>query len=110
MTGIEALRAAKKILGTEHALARAVGKSQSYVHEVLADDDRLVPAEWCIPLQDATEAAGEKIPRAAFRPDIYPGELEQRAPQSITSKSRDRKLSRNPGQPRRSNNRAGALA
>lgn len=72
--GIDALRCAKVILGSEAAVAAAVDRSQPYIHTVLKKDDGEVPAEWCIPLAAATAAAGHPIPRAAFRPDIYPEE------------------------------------
>jgi DNA-binding transcriptional regulator YdaS (Cro superfamily) len=69
--GILALRAAKDILGTERVMADAVGASQPYVHAVLTDGKR-VPAEWCIPVEKATEAKGQIISRGRLRPDLYP--------------------------------------
>lgn len=85
-TGIAALRAAKDILGTEAAMAAVVGCSQPYVHSLLARGKR-VPAEWCIPLADATAAKGQPIPRAAFRPDLYPGESVSHVASSAPSRA-----------------------
>ncbi|MBL6854531.1 MAG: helix-turn-helix domain-containing protein [Alphaproteobacteria bacterium] len=73
-TGIDALRRAKTILGgTEAAIAAVVGVTQPAVNYVF-NTSKKVPAEWCIPLERATEAKGQKIGRQQFRPDIYPPE------------------------------------
>jgi DNA-binding transcriptional regulator YdaS (Cro superfamily) len=94
-TGIDALRRAKEILGTEQAIADVVGCSQPNVHQVLKRGTQ-VPAEWCIPLEHATAATGQRIPRAAFRPDIYPNESVAHGSSSPRSRGRNRK----PAEPR----------
>lgn len=66
--GIEALRAAKVILGSEAALADVVGVKQPSVNYILNKAER-VPAEWCIPLERGTNG---RITRHQLRPDLYP--------------------------------------
>lgn len=68
MSGIEALRQAKSILGSEAAVAAAVGVKQPSVNHIL-NNGKKVPAEWCIPIERATDG---KITRHALRPDLYP--------------------------------------
>lgn len=68
---INALRAAKRILGSESAVAEVVGVKQPSVNYILNKADK-VPAEWCIPLERATAAKGEIISRHQLRPDLYP--------------------------------------
>ena len=70
-SGIDALRRAKEILGSEAAVAATVGVKQPSVHYQL-NSGTIVPAEWCIPLERATAEKGEKIQRHQFRPDLYP--------------------------------------
>ena len=67
---IEALRAAKDILGSERAVASVVGVKQPSVNYIL-NAGKKVPAEWCIPLEQAT---GGKITRHQLRPDLYPAQ------------------------------------
>ena len=67
-TGIAALRRAKEILGSQSALAEAVGRKQPSVHEILSRGGR-VPAEWCLPIEKATNGA---VTRYELRPDLYP--------------------------------------
>lgn len=67
-TGIEALKQAKGILGSEAAVAAAVGVKQPSVNHIL-NNGKKVPAEWCIPLERATDG---KITRHDLRPDLYP--------------------------------------
>jgi len=69
-TGIDALRRAKDILGSQEAIAQIVGVKQPSVHHALTKAEK-VPAEWCIPLEKATEG---EITRHDLRPDLYPRE------------------------------------
>lgn len=68
MTGIEALKHAIVMLGSQGEVARAVGVKQPSVSFIVTKGER-VPAEWCIPLERAT--AGE-VTRHELRPDLYP--------------------------------------
>lgn len=70
-TGMDALRRAVAILGSQTALARVVGVRPQSVSEKLSIGKR-VPAEWCIPLENATRAKGETVSRHELRPDLYP--------------------------------------
>lgn len=67
---VAALRQAKEILGSETAVAEAVGKKQQTVNEVMRAG-RPAPATWCIPLEQAT---GGQVTRHQLRPDLYPSE------------------------------------
>ena len=69
--GQEALAKAIRVLGGQPAVAKVVGVRQQTISACLRNGKR-VPAEWCIPLERATEAAGEKISRHELRPDLYP--------------------------------------
>lgn len=71
-TGIDALWAAKALLGSQDALAKAVGVSQPSVHGVLKKS-RPVPAEWCSKIEKATNG---KITRHQLRPDLWPEEID----------------------------------
>jgi DNA-binding transcriptional regulator YdaS (Cro superfamily) len=68
--GLDALARAKVILGSQQALADAVGVKQPSVHHILTDGKK-VPAEWCLPLEKATSG---KVTRHQLRPDLYPVE------------------------------------
>lgn len=68
MTGFEALRRAVEILRSQAKAAEAVGVRQQTVSELLRIGKK-VPAEWCIPLEKATEG---EITRHMLRPDLYP--------------------------------------
>lgn len=72
--GIAKLAEAVEIIGGQGPTADAVGVRQSAISECLRNGKR-VAAEWCIPLEKATEAKGSKILRGDFRPDIYPDEV-----------------------------------
>lgn len=81
--GIEALRRAKEMLGSEQAVAEVIGRTQPAVHQILTKGKR-VPAEWCLPIERATaEVAArdgsEPVTRHQLRPDIYPLDMEQAA-------------------------------
>lgn len=73
--GIEALRRAKEKLGSEAALAEVVGVRQPSVNYIL-NSGKKVPAEWCIPVETATEG---EITRHQLRPDLYPQENSEAA-------------------------------
>jgi DNA-binding transcriptional regulator YdaS (Cro superfamily) len=75
--GIEALRRAKELLGSEAALAEVVGVRQPSVNYILNAGKR-VPAEWCIRVEDATDG---KVTRHQLRPDLYPADRESSAPE-----------------------------
>ncbi len=71
-TGIEALRRAKVLLGSEAALGAVVGVKQPSVNYIL-NSGKKVPAEWCLPLETATNGA---VTRHELRPDLYPQDSE----------------------------------
>lgn len=75
--GLEALARAKAVLGSQQALADAVGVKQPSVHHILTDGKK-VPAEWCIPIERATAAKDPNkiVTRHDLRPDLYPREEE----------------------------------
>lgn len=76
LSGIAALRHAKKALGSEAAVALIVGVKQPSVHYMLRHGKR-VPAEWCGPLEDATRALGNPdkiVTRHQLRPDLFEGD------------------------------------
>lgn len=66
--GLEALRRAKDIIGSEAALADVVGVKQPSVNYILRSGKK-VPAEWCLPVERATDG---KVSRHELRPDLYP--------------------------------------
>ena len=72
---VSPLRRAKNILGSEAALAAVVGVTQPSVHYMLNDGKR-VPAEWCLPIERATEG---KVTRHDLRPALYPAERGEAA-------------------------------
>lgn len=69
-TGIEALRRAIEILGSQSRAAEVVGVKQPTISWTSRHGQK-VPAEWCIPLERATEA---RVTRQELRPDLYPFE------------------------------------
>lgn len=69
---VTALRQAVELLGSESAVAAAIGKAQQTVNEVLRAG-RPAPATWCIPLERAT---GGQVTRHQLRPDLYPEHSE----------------------------------
>jgi DNA-binding transcriptional regulator YdaS (Cro superfamily) len=68
--GIEGLKRCIKILGSQAAVARECGVGQTAISECLRNGKR-VPAEWVLPLERATAAAGEKVSRYQLRHDLY---------------------------------------
>lgn len=80
-SGIDALKRAKDILGSESALADAVGVKQPSVNYMLNSGKR-VPAEWCIPVEHAVaeklavDGQGEPVTRHQLREDLYPLETD----------------------------------
>ena len=78
-TGMEALALAVEILGSQSAVARAIGKTQQTVNDVVRTGKR-VPAEWCLPLERATAEKGpdKMVSRHQLRPDLYPTEDDER--------------------------------
>jgi DNA-binding transcriptional regulator YdaS (Cro superfamily) len=77
-TELDALKLAVKTLGGHSATAKAIGISQQAVTRKMRHGGR-VPAEWCLPLEEATNG---KITRHDLRPDLYPD------PPDATSKQR----------------------
>lgn len=65
----EALHRAIKIAGGQKPLAGAIGTSQSQVWYWLTRAKRGVPAEFVIPIEEAT---GRAVTRHELRPDLYP--------------------------------------
>lgn len=65
-----------RILSGKSAVARVVGVKPQSAIELINRGGR-PPAEWCIPLEKATAAAGEIVRRGELRPDIYPEESTQ---------------------------------
>jgi DNA-binding transcriptional regulator YdaS (Cro superfamily) len=68
---------ALELLGTQQAMADAIGIKQQTVSEVIRGGGA-APAKWCIPLEIAT---GGKVTRHQLRPDLYPIE-HKRSPKS----------------------------
>jgi DNA-binding transcriptional regulator YdaS (Cro superfamily) len=71
--GIAALVTAKNILGSEAAVASAVGVKQPSVNYILRRGKK-VPAEWCIAIERATDG---RITRSQLRPDLFPPDCPQ---------------------------------
>ena len=67
------LARAVQIVGSQTAAATVVGVTQQYVSDVLRGLRRkgVCPAEWCVPLEEATAAKGETIWRWELRPDLF---------------------------------------
>ena len=66
--GIGALKAAIARLGSQVAVAKVAGVSPQAVSEIVRRGRR-VPAEWCLPIQEAT---GGAVGAHDLRPDLYP--------------------------------------
>jgi DNA-binding transcriptional regulator YdaS (Cro superfamily) len=92
-TGLEALRQATTILKSCVEVGRVVDRTHQAVSEMLRKGGQ-VPAEWCIPLEKATEQAGQKIHRSQFRPDIWPEDFarlsKQQAPRRHAEQPRSK--------------------
>ena len=70
--GIAALRKIiREHLGSQVAVAQAVGVTPQAVSDILRRDKR-VPAEWCLKLERAT---GGAVTAHDLRPDLYPERL-----------------------------------
>lgn len=65
-----ALQKAVTILGSQSALAKAIGKRQGHVWHWLNKGGK-VPAEAVLPIERATNGA---VTRHELRPDLYPEE------------------------------------
>lgn len=72
--GHPALVRAIKVLGSQGAVAAAVGIKQQTVSGQVKGG-KPVPAEWCIPLDLATTAKGDRISCHDFRPDLWPADF-----------------------------------
>lgn len=70
LVGKAALTRCVEILGTQDRCAQICGVRQSAISECIRNGKR-VPAEWCKPLEAATERAGEKITAHQLRPDLF---------------------------------------
>jgi DNA-binding transcriptional regulator YdaS (Cro superfamily) len=64
------LKRAVKVVGSQAALAKALGVKPQHVWNWLNRDQR-VPAEQVLPIEAATEG---KVTRHELRPDLYPPE------------------------------------
>ena len=64
-----ALQRAVDIAGSQAKLADLIGAKQQYIWHWLHKAKLGVPAEYVIPIEQATEG---KVPRHELRPDIYP--------------------------------------
>lgn len=64
------LEKAVKAVGSQSALAKALGVTPQHVWNWL-NRDKEVPAEQAIPIEEAT---GGKVTRHELRPDLYPRE------------------------------------
>jgi DNA-binding transcriptional regulator YdaS (Cro superfamily) len=74
LTGIEALRLAKDIIGSQAALAAVVGVKQPSVNYALTKAD-CVTAEWCIPIDRMTSKLGRRVSCHQLRPDLWPADF-----------------------------------
>lgn len=74
VTGIEALRLAKEIIGSQAALAAVVGVKQPSVNHVLTKASR-VPAEWCPPIDRETSKLGRRVSCHQLRSDLWPADF-----------------------------------
>lgn len=74
-TGIEALKRAITIIGSQEAVAQTVGVKQPSVSYIVTKGDR-VPAEWCLKIEAATDG---EVTRHELRPDLYPREDDHAA-------------------------------
>ena len=70
------LARAAEVLGGQAAVGAVVGATQQYVSDLIRGVRRkgITPAEWCIPIEEATRAAGECVPRWVTRPDLFQAE------------------------------------
>lgn len=74
--GIEALKLAiSEHFKTQGAAAKAVGVTPQAVSEIVRLGKK-VPAEWCLPIERATDGA---VTRHQLRPDLYPVESGEAA-------------------------------
>ena len=64
----DALAQAVAVLGSQSAVARAVGVSPQAVQQYLKEGVP-VPAPWCVPIQRATRG---QVTCRMLRPDLYP--------------------------------------
>lgn len=67
------LMRAIQILGGQQAAATVVGVTQQYISDVARGSRRkgIPPAEWCLPLEDATRSKGDTVHRWELRPDLF---------------------------------------
>lgn len=69
VSGIEVLRSfVKENYESDSDFARAIDKPQSSVSEVLNGVRKKIPAEWCRPIEAATNG---QITRHQLRPDLF---------------------------------------
>jgi len=73
ITSNDVLEKAIKTMGSQSVLARAIGISQQNVSWWL-NKSGVVPAEYVLPIEEATKSAGEMVTRHELRPDLYPME------------------------------------
>ena len=75
VTKNEAIKEAIDLIGSQEALARAMGSSQSRISRLLLEQQK-VEAEDAIAIERATNG---QIPRWRLRPDLWSQPLEQAA-------------------------------
>lgn len=72
VSGIEVLcSVVREMFDNQTDFARAIGKPQSSVNEVLKGRRKKVPADWCRPIEKVTNG---KVTRHQLRPDLWPEE------------------------------------
>lgn len=99
----EALARAVKILGSQAALAHALGVKQPHVWKWLNDTKKGVPAEYVLPIEALTidrETGVPRVTRHELRLDIYP--IENAVDQAIHER---REQERRSGSDRRGESR-----
>lgn len=99
----EALGRAVKIVGSQAALAHAIGVKQAHVWKWLNDTKKGVPAEYVLPIEALTidrETGVPRVTRHELRLDIYP--LESAAEQAMRER---REQERRTGADRRGESR-----
>lgn len=80
-----AFKRAVKLIGSQQKVAEVVGVSQPSVCYIVNTAAAKVPAEWCLPVERATDGA---ITRHQLRPDLYPKDEDDRANGPSSSPSR----------------------
>lgn len=91
--GIEALKRAVNVLGSQAKAGEAVSVAQTTVSECIQNGKR-VPAEWCAALDRATAAKGDRVSCHDLRPDIFPPDFVP--PPTVAKRTAPRKRAAEP--------------